>query len=367
MKKINIFFLLPQFVLGGAGKSISTLCKNLNKNKFKIYIICLNKCYYADELKEYCDYIYEIKSKKTFFAQKKITKILEKKKKEKSILVSNLFYCNALTALFQKKNKLLKFIFVERTPLQELSIYFGLVDFFKKNFIKFILKIVYKKSDLIIANSSKTAKDLVFFSKMKTKGIYPPSFLNKKYKNKTKNKLFNLLTIGRLSKEKGYNILIDIISDINFKNFKLTIIGNGPEKENLKKLVIKKGLKKKILFLGEKKNVNQYFKNCDLFINSSLFEGFPNVVVEALSFGVPVICSDSHGGIGEILKNGKYGAICKNKKSFKYKIESFFKKPQLLQKKALLGQKDLKRFSAKENKNAYEKIFLDMKFSNKLD
>ena len=67
MKKINIFFLLPQFVLGGAGKSISTLCKNLNKNKFKIYIICLNKCYYADELKEYCDYIYEIKSKKTFF------------------------------------------------------------------------------------------------------------------------------------------------------------------------------------------------------------------------------------------------------------------------------------------------------------
>ena len=157
--------------------------------------------------------------------------------------------------------------------MQELSIYFGLVDFFKKNFIKFILKIVYKKSDLIIANSSKTAKDLVFFSKIKTKGIYPPSFLNKKYKNKTKNKLFNLLTIGRLSKEKGYNILIDIISDINFKNFKLTIIGNGPEKENLKKLVIKKGLKKKILFLGEKKNVNQYFKNCDLFILSREVEG----------------------------------------------------------------------------------------------
>lgn len=363
MKKINIFFLLPRFVLGGAGKSISTLCKNLNKNKFNIFIICLNKCYYANELKRYCNNIYEINSKKTLFAQKKIKKILENKKNEKSILVSNLFYCNVLTALFQKKNRLLKFIFVERTPFQELSIYFGVVDFLKKFVIKFLLKIAYKKSDLVIANSLKTASELASFSDKKTKGIYPPSFQKKNlYKKYQKKNFFNLLTIGRLSQEKGYDTLISIISEINFKNYKLTIVGDGPEKENLKKLVARKKLKKKVFFLGEKKNVNYYFKNSDLFINNSLFEGFPNVVVEALSFGVPVMCSNSHGGIGEILRNGKYGVIYKDQKSLKKQLKIFFKEPQLLQRKALLGQKDLKRFSADENKKAYEKIFLDMKF-----
>ena len=365
MKQINIFFLLPQFVLGGAGKSISTLCKNLNRKKFKVFIICLNKCHYRSELKNYCEHIYEIESKKTFFAQNKIKEILDKKKNEKSILVSNLFYCNALTALFQKKNRLLKFIFVERTPLQELEIYFGIIDFVKKSIIKFILKIAYKKSDLIIANSFKTANDLSKFSGKKAMGIYPPSFLKKKFNKKFKNKkkFYNLMTIGRLSKEKGYNILIDAISEINSKNFKLQIIGNGPEKKNLKELVIKKKLEKKILFLGEKKKVNQYFKGCDLFINSSLFEGFPNVVVEALSFRVPVICSNSHGGIAEILKNGKYGVTYKNKADLKYKIESFLKNPKYLQKKVLLGEQDLKRFSIKANKTKYEKIFLNMKFT----
>ena len=358
MKKINIFFLLPKFVLGGAGKSISTLCKNLNKNKFKIYIICLNKCYYANELKRYCDFIYEINSKKTFFAQRKIEKILKNKGNEKSILVSNLFYCNVLTALFQKKNRLLKFIFVERTPLQELSIYFGLIDLFKKIIIKFLLKSAYKKSDLVIANSVKTAREIASFSNSKTRGIYPPSFLKKNFNKKhKKNKFFNLLTIGRLSEEKGYSALIDIISEINFKNFKLTIIGDGSEKENLKKLVVEKKLKKKIFFLGEKKNVNHYFKNSDLFINCSLFEGFPNVVVEALSFGVPVICSDSHGGIGEILKNGKYGSIYKGKANLKHQIENFFKKPQLLQRKALLGQKILKDFQLKKIRELMKKFF----------
>jgi len=364
MNKINVFFLLPQFVLGGAGKSISTLCKNLDKKKFNIFIICLNNCYYSKELKKYCDFIYEIKVKKIIFAQREIKKILNKKKHEKSILISNLFYCNALVALFQKKNELLKFIFVERTPFQELSIYFNFIDFIKKMIIKFLLKIVYKKADLIIANSNKTAKDLSDFYGLKTKGIYPPSFSRKNFnkKFKYKNKVFDLLTVGRLSREKGFNTLIEALSNIKSKNFRLLIIGDGPEKDNLKRQVKEKKLNKQIIFLGAKKDVDQYFKKSDLFINSSLFEGFPNVVVEALSFGIPVICSNSYGGIGEILNNGKYGYIFKNNDitDLTTKIEFFFKNPKILRRKAILGQKDLNRFSIVANKDKYEKIFLNI-------
>ena len=51
------------------------------------------------------------------------------------------------------------------------------------------------------------------------------------------------------------------------------------------------------------------FEKSDLLINTSYFEGFPNVVIEALNYKVPVICSRSGGGIFEILKNGKYGDL----------------------------------------------------------
>ena len=46
MEKINLIFFIPQFILGGEGKSITSLCKNVNKKNFKISIICMNKCYY---------------------------------------------------------------------------------------------------------------------------------------------------------------------------------------------------------------------------------------------------------------------------------------------------------------------------------
>ncbi len=133
MKKKNLIFFLPDFVCGGGGKSITSLCKNLNKKKFQISIICLNKCYYKNELKSFCK-IYEIPKSKVLFAQSEIKKIIKKNihLNEENIFISNLFYANALTALFQKKYSNLKFVFTERTAFKELSIYFGFKDFIKK-------------------------------------------------------------------------------------------------------------------------------------------------------------------------------------------------------------------------------------------
>ncbi len=114
--------------------------------------------------------------------------------------------------------------------------------------------------------------------------------------------------------------------------------------------------------LGFKANVYPYLKKSDLLINPSYFEGFPNVVIEALSCGVPVICSKSHGGIKEILKNEKYGDLFENgnTEDLMNKIINFFKDPNKLQFKSLKGQKDLKRFSEKESAKKYEKIFLNL-------
>ena len=78
------------------------------------------------------------------------------------------------------------------------------------------------------------------------------------------------------------------------------------------------------------KDIRPVLKLSNLYINTSYFEGFPNSVVEAIDHGIPVICSQSHGGINEILLNGKCGTIFKNGNSFDLasKIEEYYNNPK---------------------------------------
>jgi len=363
MKKKNLIFFLPDFVCGGGGKSITSLCKHLDKKKFEISIICLNKCYYKNQLKNFCK-IYELPIDRAIFAQKSIRRIIEKiiSDKKDTIFISNLFYANALIAIFQKRYSNLKYIFTERTAFKELYIYFGFYDFLKKLIIKVILKFFYKKADLIIANSKKVAAEIKSFSNVNTSYVYPGSFtkINKRIQRK-KNK-FNIISIGRLSEEKGFDVLIKAFKNIDKNKYKLFILGDGKKKNNILSLIKEYNLQKNIKLLGFKKNIYPYLKKSDLLINSSYFEGFPNVVIEAMSCGIPVICSKSHGGIFEILKNQSYGDLFENENINKLenKILKFLNKPSKLINKSLKGQQDLDRFSDKKSAKKYEKIFLNL-------
>ena len=145
--KINLFFFLARFGLGGAGNSVYRLCSSLNKNKFNINVICLNKCAYESKLKKKGIKVFKIKSKRTFFSIFKINKLLKKitKKYSKNIFISNINYTNILCALFLKKKSGDKLIAIERTPFKELEIYFGFIDYIKKLIIKFLIRFYYKK------------------------------------------------------------------------------------------------------------------------------------------------------------------------------------------------------------------------------
>ena len=123
MKKKNIFFLLPVFIYGGAGQSIKRIILNLNKNKYKINVICLGRCDYKKELKKKSVKIYEINKKKLILSIGKIKQILQKNEKEEKILISNIHYTNVLSLLFFRKIKNLKIIVNERTAIKELDIY----------------------------------------------------------------------------------------------------------------------------------------------------------------------------------------------------------------------------------------------------
>jgi len=192
MKKKNLIFFLPNFSSGGAGKSILNICKNLNQKKYYIYVISLQKNFYKESLNKYCKKVLEINGNSTLFSLKKIENFLKNFDKSNTLIVSNINYANALFAFYFKYLKNYKLTIIERTPYQELNIYYNFNDKIKKLFIKFFINIFYSKVDALIANSKKTAKDFEKIIKKKCYYIYPLSFeksINIKKKKKKKKKI----------------------------------------------------------------------------------------------------------------------------------------------------------------------------------
>ena len=359
--KINLIIFLSEFNLGGAGNSLFKLCKNLSNKNFSISVICINKCFYKEELIKCGASVYEIKSSKTIFAMSKIKKIVEKliDIKKKNIFVSNIHYSNVLSVLFLRSLKM-KLILVERTPFQELSIYYGLIDFIKKNIIKFLIRYSYFKADECISNSRYISNAYNNYYNLKFKTIYPPSFkkLNNFYLKKRTKPNICIGTVCRLSKEKRIENLIKIVAKFK-NNLTLKIVGNGPELENLKKLTNCLNLKKNIIFLGKihPNKIKFILKSFDYFINSSDFEGFPNSVVEAISSGIPVIASQSHGGINEIIKNKNFGLIYNNDQELEIILKKIIYKKLNFIKNKTLFKNHLKNFSEKNNVKKYTNLF----------
>lgn len=120
-----------------------------------------------------------------------------------------------------------------------------------------------------------------------------------------------IIAVGRLSKEKGYDRLIKIAADLE-KNydFQICILGEGPERAELERLIAELNVKS-VKLLGYSENPYSYMSKSDIFICSSLYEGYSTVVTEAVVLGLPVITTDC-AGMDEILDNGKYGIITEN-------------------------------------------------------
>lgn len=133
------------------------------------------------------------------------------------------------------------------------------------------------------------------------------------------NKYFNICTVGRLVKAKGYDRLIEVCKRLNKDGYKynLCIVGDGGQKEELQSLIDEYKLNN-IKLLGFTENPYKYISNSDLFVCSSRWEGFSTVVSEAVILGIPVVSTDCSGA-REILGDSEYGLVTENSTDGIYK------------------------------------------------
>ncbi len=141
---------------------------------------------------------------------------------------------------------------------------------------------------------------------------YVVDVLNEK-QNKTVNNTFQLLYVGSLIKLKGVDLLLKALAEIDCKEWTLTIVGSGCEKDSLTNLSQDLGIIDKIVFVGSKTNTitKEYINNADLLVLPSRDDGWGAVVSEALMNGTPVVCSNNSGA-SSLIKSGERGDIFKS-------------------------------------------------------
>jgi glycosyltransferase involved in cell wall biosynthesis len=238
----------------------------------------------------------------------------------------------------------------------------SIIHWWEKNVYRKLLK---QKSVKHIAISNECYR---FYNKIvgvnKKNIIYLPNCINynhfKAYpKTINSKKSLSLITIGRLIPSKGHDFLLNVLKIILSKNVRsnLTIIGDGPEKDNLLNKAKKLKISENINFIGITMHPETFLKDADLYLHSSYYEPFGLVILEAMASGLPVICTDGKGN-RELIKDGINGYMLeeRNANEFANKIMTLIKSEELYNSQS----KNAIKFSSDFDISDYIKKLIDI-------
>jgi glycosyltransferase involved in cell wall biosynthesis len=313
MRKVN--FLIGTLTNGGAERVISNLTLNLNNTKANIvlfgkyskidypylgHIIFLDRSMQVNTLVKILTLI------KRIYTMRKI-----KQMDKEATTISLLEYPNLLNAATYSRGRTI--ISVRNHMSTKYQ------DGIKSRLWKLTIKYLYPKADLIISVSEEIKRDLIINYKIdanKIKVIYnsydidsilhsSQEAINDEFRSIFDNQV--IITAGRLNMQKGHWHLIRAFSVVKQEvpNAKLVILGEGNLEHYLKQLACDLNIANDVYFLGFQLNPFKYIVKSRIFVMTSLYEGFPNALAEAMACGVPVISSDCKSGPREILAPGE--------------------------------------------------------------
>jgi GalNAc-alpha-(1->4)-GalNAc-alpha-(1->3)-diNAcBac-PP-undecaprenol alpha-1,4-N-acetyl-D-galactosaminyltransferase len=281
MKKVML--IVPSFIKGGVERVVNTLSKGL-KNHYDVYVVIYHKpIEYKVEINlvnlETPTGSFDRKIKNIFCRFIKLKRVIKE--------ISPDFIVSFRGNLYP--------ILTFKPVVVSIHSNLDFFPFYKKIFLKTIYKFPNIKK--IITCSSGLEKILNNHYGLKnTKIIYNPIDLNLIDQKLLALKPFEfdyILAVGRLSKQRGHDILIKSFAKSSLKNkVKLVILGEGKERKNLENLMNDLKIKDKVLLPGNVENPFVYMKYAQLFIHSSRCEGLSMVLLEALACNAPVIATN---------------------------------------------------------------------------
>lgn len=379
MKQIKLLFLIESLSGGGAEKVLSTLLQHLDYSKFEVTLCCITDIgKYVEEVKPYVHYTYILPNPSNLKGWKKFIYKLRYK------LIYNWLPLKWVYQWFVPHHADVEIAFVEGFATKLLShstnhktkkIAWVHTDLIKNHWISIVYKnhqeeLASYQSFYQIIGVSQTACDSInqlYNLSSKVTLLYNPidSEYIKEQANKNITPKFPLkeqtriVSIGRLVPVKAYSRLLRIITKLKEENYpiELWLLGDGEERGSLEQYITEHQLESIVTLWGFQDNPYAYLKQCDLFVCSSISEGYSTAVTEALILGLPVITTNC-SGMHELLKNGECGIITENSEEALYKgLKQLLDNPTQLQyykEKAIERGKD---FSLEKLMEPIEKLF----------
>lgn len=358
MKKVTILALHLGY--GGVENAISTLA-NLLANKYDVEIISTYKLYSEPsfEIDERVRITYLMEDIKP----NKKEVIYYKNNKNYSLLIKELF--KSIKVLHLRKKLMIDAIKKLDTDvvITTRTLHNNWVSkYAKSNYKKIAWEHNHHNNDKKyinkLVNSCKNIDNLVLVSKelesfyktyLGNKVKYIPNCLDNVPKQASKLDQKNIISVGRLSKEKGFDDLLKLFKKISSKHadWKLNIIGDGMERNNLLDLAEELKLSDKVIFHGyqDKDYIKDIMLNSSIYVMTSHTESFGLVLIEAMSYGIPCLSYTSAQGANEIIDNDINGYLIENRNEDEMidKIEQLIEDEKLrlkLGKNAKLKSKD---------------------------
>ena len=220
-----------------------------------------------------------------------------------------------------------------------------------------------KKSDIVVT-PSKHLKNFILNLGFKNKIeiINNGVFIPEENTNIFTNDQINITIVSRLVSHKNIKKIIRAISDLNDPLIYLNIIGDGPELNQLQKISLESNNKDNIIFHGKlnRDDINHIFLKSDIYIQASNYEGLPHSLLEAMSYGIPVLCTPV-GECKEILGNEDRGYILDlpvSKNNIKSKINEIISEKNIANKKGERGKDFInEKYNLTNSFNLYKNLF----------
>ncbi len=239
-------------------------------------------------------------------------------------------------------------------------------SFFFSRVVRFILN----RADRIVAQSTNTRDNAIkYYRPNKEVQVIPlafhPPVIEKRTRGamKLEKDVFYCITVGRLIKRKSLDTLLYAFSGIKNKKIKLLIVGDGPEREYLEGIVAEKKMETRVTFLGylEESDKYSYLSLSDLFVLTSLHEGFGIVFMEAMHCGLPIVTTN-HGGQVDFLKQDENAILIDvgDSKACSGAITRFEKDKSLYKKCSVNNKKKITDFYAHKVAFRYIEVFQEM-------
>ena len=312
--KTRLLFLIPTLAGGGAERVVVTLLQHLDRARFELALAVVDtrEAAFRDQVPADVEFI-DLGCKRVRHALPKLVRLLWRRRPD--VVMSTLGHLNLALAMVRP---LLPSgtCYVAR---ETIVVSQGITEYRRPRLWAWAYRHFYGRFDRVVCQSRDMRDDLVVHHGLdadRTVVIHNPLDLTRisaalampDQGGASPPGLLRMVAAGRLVNQKGFDLLLDALALALRRDMHLTILGDGPLRADLAARARDLRITERVQFVGFVPNPYPTIAAADLFVLSSRYEGFPNVVLEALACGTPVVATPAPGGVREIL-DGVAGCI----------------------------------------------------------